>query len=57
MDAEKEKAAIEHLKRFEPKNRNEPYFLAYSGGKDSDCIKILAYYYWPPDIDYDEISF
>ena len=43
MDTEKEKAAIEHLKRFEPKNRNEPYFLAYSGGKDSDCIKILAY--------------
>ncbi len=37
--AEKERRAIERLKSFEPE---EGYFLAYSGGKDSDCIKILA---------------
>lgn len=36
---EKEKTAIERLKAFEPA---DGYFLAYSGGKDSDCIKILA---------------
>ncbi|MBR1810145.1 MAG: hypothetical protein IJ766_00660, partial [Clostridia bacterium] len=36
---EKEKIAIERLKAFEPQ---DGYFLAYSGGKDSDCIKILA---------------
>lgn len=35
----KEKTAIERLKAFEPA---DGYFLAYSGGKDSDCIKILA---------------
>lgn len=32
--------AIERLKVFEP--ANEPYYLCYSGGKDSDCIRILA---------------
>lgn len=37
---EKEKKAIEALKMFEPED--EPYFLCYSGGKDSDCIRILA---------------
>lgn len=37
---EKEKRAIEYLKAFEPKD--EPYYLCYSGGKDSDCIRILA---------------
>lgn len=36
----KEKKAIEALKLFEPED--EPYFLCYSGGKDSDCIRILA---------------
>ena len=36
---EKERIAIERLKAFEPE---DGYFLAYSGGKDSDCIKILA---------------
>lgn len=36
---EKERTAIERLKAFEPA---DSYFLAYSGGKDSDCIKILA---------------
>lgn len=32
--------AIERLKAFEP--ADEPYYLCYSGGKDSDCIRILA---------------
>lgn len=36
----KEKKAIEALKMFEPED--EPYYLCYSGGKDSDCIRILA---------------
>ena len=36
---EKERIAIERLKAFEPE---DGYFLAYSGGKDSDCIKILS---------------
>ena len=39
MDSAKEQKAIERLKAFEPADR---YYLAYSGGKDSDCIKILA---------------
>lgn len=34
-----EKTAIERLKAFEP---DDGYYLAYSGGKDSDVIKILA---------------
>ena len=38
--AEKEKTAIERLKAFEPED--EPYYLCYSGGKDSDAIRILA---------------
>lgn len=40
MNVEKERQAIERLRAFEPKT--EPYYLAYSGGKDSDCIRILA---------------
>lgn len=36
----KEAKAIEALKMFEPEN--EPYYLCYSGGKDSDVIRILA---------------
>lgn len=40
MDNEKVKTAIERLRAFEPE---DGYYLAYSGGKDSDCIKILAY--------------
>lgn len=40
MNVELEKMAIERLKAFEP---DDGYYLAYSGGKDSDCIKILAY--------------
>ena len=37
---EKEQKAIERLKAFEPED--EPYYLCYSGGKDSDVIRILA---------------
>jgi len=40
MDIAKEKRAIEYLKAFEPET--EPYYLCYSGGKDSDAIRILA---------------
>lgn len=36
---EKERTAIERLRAFE---LDEPYYLCYSGGKDSDCIRILA---------------
>lgn len=37
---EKERIAIERLRAFVPEN--DGYYLAYSGGKDSDCIRILA---------------
>lgn len=40
MNIEKEHIAIERLKAFEPET--EPYHLCYSGGKDSDVIRILA---------------
>lgn len=40
MNKELEKKAIERLKFYE--TPDDPYYLAYSGGKDSDCIKILA---------------
>lgn len=40
MNVEKEQRAIKYLKTFEPES--EPYYLCYSGGKDSDCIRILA---------------
>ena len=40
MNKEMEKRAIEYLKAFEPES--EPYYLCYSGGKDSDVIRILA---------------
>ena len=40
MNTEKEKRSIEILKLFEP--QDEPYWLCYSGGKDSDVISILA---------------
>lgn len=36
---QKEKTAIERLRAFEPA---DGYYIAYSGGKDSDCIRILA---------------
>lgn len=39
MTTEKEQKAIDRLRAFEPP---DGYYLAYSGGKDSDCIKILA---------------
>lgn len=37
MDAEKERKAIDRLRAFVPPD-GEPYYLCYSGGKDSDCI-------------------
>lgn len=40
MNTSKEKRAIQYLRSFEPES--EPYYLCYSGGKDSDCIRILA---------------
>lgn len=40
MNIEKEQRAINYLKSFEPKK--EPYYLCYSGGKDSDVILTLA---------------
>lgn len=40
MNIEKEKQAIKYLQSFEP--QEEPYYLCYSGGKDSDAIRILA---------------
>lgn len=40
MDREKEQRAIKYLQTFQP--QEEPYYLCYSGGKDSDCIRILA---------------
>lgn len=42
MNTELEKQAIQYLKSFEPNANEEPYYLAYSGGKDSDTILILA---------------
>lgn len=39
MKTEKELKAIERLKAFEP---DDGYYLCYSGGKDSDVIRILA---------------
>lgn len=39
MNTEKERIAIYRIRAFEPP---EGYCVAYSGGKDSDCIKILA---------------
>lgn len=40
MDIKKEQRAIKYLQSFQPES--EPYYLCYSGGKDSDCIRILA---------------
>lgn len=40
MDRRKEQRAIQYLQSFQPEK--EPYYLCYSGGKDSDCIRILA---------------
>ena len=40
MNKRKEQNAIKYLKLFEPKT--EPYYLCYSGGKDSDVILSLA---------------
>ena len=40
MNIEKERRAIAYLRNFQPPD--EPYYLCYSGGKDSDTILILA---------------
>lgn len=40
MNKEKEARAIQYLRSFEP--QDDPYYLCYSGGKDSDAIRILA---------------
>ena len=46
MNIEKEKRAIEYLRGFQPHDHKtgkiEPYYLCYSGGKDSDTILALA---------------
>lgn len=39
MDKQKEKTAIERLRAFVPEDG--VYYGCYSGGKDSDCIRIL----------------
>lgn len=39
MNIEKEARAIQYLKMFEPESK--PYYACYSGGKDSDVIRIL----------------
>ena len=41
---DKVQMAIDRIKNFDPISNglmDEPYFVAYSGGKDSDCIRIL----------------
>lgn len=40
MDIYKEKIAIQRLQAFA--DPNDPYYVCYSGGKDSDCIRILC---------------
>ena len=40
MNIGKEQTAIRYLRAFQP--QDEPYYLCYSGGKDSDCVRILA---------------
>lgn len=40
MNIQKEKNAIAILQQFSPPD--DSYYLCYSGGKDSDCIRILA---------------
>ena len=42
MNTEKERLAILYLREFEPKDDDKGYYLCYSGGKDSDAIRILA---------------
>lgn len=39
---DKVETAIQRLKASEPKS--EPYWLAFSGGKDSQCIYHLAFH-------------
>lgn len=39
---ELEEKAIARLRAFEPRKDDLPYYIAYSGGKDSDTVRILA---------------
>lgn len=42
---DKVKTAIERIKMYDPVANgwnDDPYYVAYSGGKDSDCIRILC---------------
>ena len=39
---ELEEKAIARLRAFEPHKDDLPYYIAYSGGKDSDTVRILA---------------
>lgn len=41
MDLTKEKIALERLRAFAP-DPSDPYYVCYSGGKDSDVIRILC---------------
>ncbi len=45
MDIQKEKTAIQYLKLMGG-GENDTYYLAYSGGKDSDVILALAKNGW-----------
>ena len=41
---DKEKQSIERIRTFDPISngfQDEPYYVAYSGGKDSDVLRIL----------------
>lgn len=40
ISKEKVETALQYLRFFEPKT--EPYYVCYSGGKDSDVIRILC---------------
>lgn len=37
---EKVRWSVRILRSYQPKN--EPYYVCYSGGKDSDCVRILC---------------
>lgn len=41
MDKKKEELAIQRLRAFAP-DPSEPYYVCYSGGKDSDAVHILC---------------
>ena len=44
MTSAKEKTAIERIRAFDPiacGYDDKPYFVGYSGGKDSDTLRVL----------------